>query len=219
MSTAVKVVLWVVGGVGALVLLGVGVLWWGLSGGWDGIRPAAQPDDRDVVDAREAGHEPLAALAHPTAAALAEIGADLGREQVDQCSSGQNNWKIKDGYTLSCSQAWVIGTTTRATSADAAAAEVDAAVRALGWVPASYGELEVYASGANASGRYEHPDDQGAVLAVDVVAPGGADPYVSLGEFGPEYEEGDASPVVDAVSASRSVAVLAVVERTYFEDD
>lgn len=37
-----------------------------------------------MVDAREAGHEQLAALADPTATALAEVGAALGREEVDQ---------------------------------------------------------------------------------------------------------------------------------------
>ncbi len=221
MSTAVKVVLWVLGGVVTLVLLGVGVLWWGLSGGWDGIRPAAQPEDRDVVDAREAGHERLAALADPTATALAEVGEDLGRAEVDQCSPGQNNWKVKDGYTLSCSQAsvtgWeVAGATTRVGTA---ATDVDARLRALGWVPTSYGEMEVRPAGQDAEGRYEHPDDPDAALVVDVAAPGQADPYVSLGRYGPTYEGGDAAPVLDALASSSRVTVLAVVERTYFQDD
>ena len=221
MSTAVKVVLWVLGGAVTLVLIGVGALWWGLSGGWDGVRPAAQPEDRDVVDAREAGHEPLAALADPTAAALAEVGADLGREEVDQCSEGQNNWKIQDGWTLSCSQAsvtgWEVAGSTTA-QVDATATDVDARLRSLGWVPTSYGEMELRATGENAEGRYEHPDDPEATLVVDVAAPGQADPYVSLGRYGPTREEGDAQPVLDALASSSGVTVLAVVERTYFQD-
>ena len=221
MSTAVKVVLWVLGGVVTLVLLGVGVLWWSLSGGWDGIRPAAHPDDRDVVDAREAGHQPLADLADPTAAALAEVGTDLGREEVDQCSAGQNNWKTQDGWTLSCSQASVTGwevAGSTATQLDATATDVDARLRSLGWVPTSYGGMEVFPAGEDAEGRYEHPDDPDATLVVDVAAPGHADPYVSLGRYGPTREEGDAQPVLDALASSSQVTVLAVVERTYFQD-
>ncbi len=221
MSTAVKVVLWVLGGVVTLVLLGVGVLWWSLSGGWDGIRPAAQPEDRRVVDAREAGHEPLAVLADPTATALAEVGVALGRAEVDQCSAGQNNWKTEDGWTLSCSQASVTGweaTGTTTGQVDATATDVDARLRSLGWVPTSYGEMELRPAGQNAEGRYEHPDDPDATLVVDVSAPGQADPYVSLGRYGPTYEEGDAEPVLDALASSSRVTVLAVVERTYFQD-
>ncbi len=223
MSTAVKVVLWVLGGVVTLVLLGVGVLWWGLSGGWDGIRPAAQPDDRDVVDAREAGHEPLAALADPTAAALAEVGTDLGREEVDQCSAGQNNWKIKDGYTLSCSQASVTGweiagaTTARL---DATATDVDAAApRRSGWVPTSYGEMEVLRLRRRTRrAGTSTPTTRTRRSWSTSPHPAAADPYVSLGRYGPTYEDGDAQPVLDALASSSQVTVLAVVERTYFQD-
>ncbi len=42
---------------------------------------------------------------------------------------------------------------------------------------------------------------------IDGVAPGGADPYLSLGDDGPTFSEGDAQSVLDAV------------ERTYFQDD
>ena len=73
-----------------------------------------------------------------------------------------------------------------------AATDVDARLRALGWVPTSYGEMEVRPAGQDAEGRYEHPDDPDAALVVDVAAPGQADPYVSLGRYGPTYEEGDA---------------------------
>lgn len=219
MSTAAKVVSWVVGGVVTAVLLGVGWLWWGLSGGWDGIRPAAQPQDRDVVDAREAGREPLSRLTGPLEEELAASGATLGRAPVDRCSAGQNNWKTKDGWTLSCSQALVLGSSSPASSVQAAATDLDARLRSIGWVPASYGGMDVYGSGENADGRYERPDDPAATLVVAVAAPGGTDPYLWLGRDAPTFEEGDAEPVLEAVGAASGVSVLAVVERTYFEDD
>ena len=78
---------------------------------------------------------------------------------------------------------------------DATATDVDARLRSLGWVPTSFGEMEIRPAGENAEGRYEHPDDPDATLVVDVAAPGRADPYVSLGRYGPTYEEGDAQPV------------------------
>lgn len=214
MSTAAKVVLWVVGSVVTLLLLGAGALWWGLSGGWDGIRPAAQPQDRDVVEAREAGREPLARLAGPVEEELAPGGSGLGTAEVDQCSPGQNNWKTSDGYTLSCSQASVVGATSSGSSVEVVAADVDARLRGLGWAPASYGELEVFASGGNAEGRYERADDPTAVLEVDVVAPGGADPFVSFGRYGPTVVQDDSGEVLEAVSRSPGISVLAVVERT-----
>ena len=219
MSTAVKVVLWVLASVVAVLLLGFGAFVWSFSGGWDGIRPAAEPDDRAVVAAREAGRDPLEALAGPVEQGLATGGSVLGRAEVDQCSTGQNNWKIQDGWTLSCSQATVLGGAAGGTSVQAAAADVDARLQALGWVPASYGQMEQLGGGDHAQGRYEHPDDPAASMVVEVAAPGQATPYVWLGRYAASWDEGDAQPVLDAVEASSAVTVLAVVERTYFQDD
>lgn len=218
MRTALKVVGWVLGSVVLLVLLGAGVLWWNLSGGWDGVRPAAQPDDAEVVAAREAGAEPLAALADPVEQALADGGTAVGRVQVEGCDEGQNNWKVQDGWTLSCTQTSVIGATSAATDVQGAASDVDARVRELGWRPTSYGEMETVGAGENAEGRYEHPDDPGALLVVDVAAPGQERPFVSLGRFGPS-DDPDAQALLDELAASSQVAVLATVERTYFQDD
>ena len=223
MSTAVKVVLWVLGGVVTLVLLGVGVLWWGLSGGWDGIRPAAQPEDRDVVDAREAGHEPLAVLADPTATALAEVGVDLGRAEVDQCSAGQNNWKTKDGYTLSCSQASVTGwEATGATTGaggrhghrrrrPAPVARVGARPRTARWSCAPPGRTPRAGTSTpttptrrswSTSPRPARPTRTSRSAATD-----------------PRTRRATPQPVLDALASSSRVTVLAVVERTYFQDD
>lgn len=218
MSTALKVVAWVLGSVVLLVLLGVGWLTWTLSGGWDGIRPAAQPDDRRVVEAREAGSEPLAVLADPVEDALAEGGGGVGRVEVEGCEEGQNNWKIQDGWTLSCAQASVLAATSAASSVQAAADDVDARLHELGWRPASYGEMETIGTGENAEGRYEHPDDPAAVLVVDVAAPGQDRPYVSLGRFGPS-DSPEAQELLDGLATSSQVAVVATVERTYFQDD
>ncbi len=218
MSTALKVVAWVLGSVVVLVLLGVGAFVWTLSGGWDGIRPVAQPDDADVVAAREAGTEPLAALADPVERALAEGGADVGRVEVEGCDEGQNNWKVQDGWTLSCAQTSVLGATSAASGVQTAASDVDARVRDLGWRPTSYGEMETVGSGENAEGRYEHPDDPGALLVVGVAAPGQDLPFVSLGRFGPS-DDPAAQALLDELAASSQVTVLATVERTYFQDD
>lgn len=219
MSTAVKVVLWVVGSVVTLLLLAAGALWWVLSGGWDGIRPAAQPDDADVVEARDAGHEPLGRLAGPVEEELALAGTPLGPQSVDECAPGQNNWKIEDGFTLQCIQARVLGVETASTSLQGAATDVDATLRSLGWEPASYGEMEVYASGDVAEARYARPDDPDAILVVEVSAPGSASPYLSLGRGVPTWSEGDAQPLLDALAASSRVTVFASVQRTYFQDD
>jgi hypothetical protein len=218
MSTALKVVAWVLGSVVVLVLLGVGALWWSLSGGWDGIRPAAQPDDADVVEAREAGHEPLDRLTDPLETALTDGGTGLGRVEVEGCDEGQNNWKVQDGWTLSCAQASVLGATSAAGSVEQGASEADTAVRALGWAPTSYGEMEPVAGGVRAEGRYEHPDDPDAVLVVEVADPGQAREYLSLRRMN-STDDAPAQPVLDALGASSEVTVLATVERTYFQDD
>lgn len=218
MSTALKVVAWVLGSVVLLVLLGVGALWWGLSGGWDGIRPAARPDDRRVVQAREDGVEPLAALVDPVEDALTAGGAAVGRVEVEGCEEGQNNWKIQDGYTLSCAQASVLAATSATPTVQGTADDVDARLRELGWRPTSYGEMETIGTGENAEGRYEHPDDADALLVVDVAAPGQDRPYVSLGRFGPS-DSPEAQELLDGLASSSQVAVVATVERTYFQDD
>lgn len=219
MSTAVKVVLWVLGSVVTLLLLAAGVLWWGLSGGWDGIRPAAQPEDADVVEAREAGHEPLGRLAGPVEAELVQAGSPLGPQSVDECAPGQNNWKTKDGWTLQCTQARVIGVEAPGGSVAGVSTEIDAELRSLGWKPLSYGEMEVLASGDVAEARYGRSDDPDAELVVEVSAPGAARPYLWLGRGVPTWGEGDAQPLLDDLEASPQVTVLASVQRTYFQDD
>jgi len=202
----------------AVVLLGFGAFVWSFSGGWDGIRPAAQPDDGDVVDAREAGWDPLGRLVGPVEQELAGTGSPLGRAQLDACTTGQNNWKIHDGWTLSCAQATVLGSATPSSTVQEAAADVDARLRTLGWEPLSYGGMELRGTGDHAEALYGHPDDPDASLVVQVAAPGQADPYISLA-YSSDTQSGDAQPVVDAVEGSSAVTVVAVVERTYFQDD
>lgn len=218
MSTGLKVVAWLFGSAMLIVLLAVGWVWWSLSGGWDGIRPAAQPDDRRVVQAREDGAQPLAELADPVEDALAAGGAGAGRAEVEGCRQGQNNWKVTDGYTLSCAQATVLAATSATSTVQGTADDVDARLRELGWRPTSYGEMETVGSGENAEGRYEHPDDPAALLVVDVAAPGQDRPYVSLGRFGPS-DSPEAQDLLDGLASSSQVAVVATVERTYFQDD
>jgi len=112
----------------------------------------------------------------------------------------------------------VLGSAASGSSVQAVATAVDARLQALGWVPGSYGEMELLGAGAHAEGRYEHPDDPDASLVVEVAAPGRATPHVSLGRYAATWGEGDPQPVLDAVEGSSAVTVLAVVERTYFQD-
>lgn len=218
MSTALKVVAWVLGSVVLLVLLGVGALWWGLSGGWDGIRPAARPDDRRVVQAGEDAVAPLAELTDPVEDALAVGGAGVGRVEVEGCEEGQNNWKVQDGYTLSCSRASVLGATSAAATPQLAATDVDERVRSLGWEPTEYGEMERRGASGPLEGRYRHPDAPDAVLVVEVTSPDDVSSYLPLSRVDLTGQE-PAAPVLDALRASSQVAVVATVELTYFEDD
>jgi hypothetical protein len=167
-----------------LALLGVGavVAWvaWGFAGGWDGIRPKAQPDDRAVVVARQAAHAPLDQLTAHVLAGLQRSAAsgrletlETARVRVDGCEEGQNNWKIHSGYTLRCELTDVVSLgLTGAAQPDRGqapasdlrsvpttlAATVDADVRRDGWSEAYAGsglpEAIVRSSGASPEGHY-----------------------------------------------------------------
>lgn len=112
----------------------------------------------------------------------------------------------------------MLGATSAEPDVQAAAADVDTRLRDLGWRPTSYGAMETVGSGENAEGRYEHPDDAEALLVVDVAAPGQEHPYVSLGRFEPS-DDPAAEVLLAELAASPQVAVVATVERTYFQDD
>ena len=94
-----------------VVALGVPVAFaaaviWSLSGGWDGIRPQPEADDRQVVRARKASGAELERL---TAATLPVVGgAELARARTDECEMGQNNWKVHEGYKLRCERSDVV---------------------------------------------------------------------------------------------------------------
>jgi hypothetical protein len=167
-----------------LVLLGVGavVAWvaWGFAGGWDGIRPKAQPNDRAVVAARQAAHAPLDQLTGHVLAGLSRSAAsgrletvEAARVRVDGCEEGQNNWKIHSGYTLRCELTDVVSLRlTDAARPDLGqapapdkrsvlttlAATVDADVRRDGWSEAYAGsglpQAIVRSSGASPEGHY-----------------------------------------------------------------
>jgi hypothetical protein len=170
----------------ALVLVLLGVLafgaWlgWVLSGGWDGLRPKAQPDDRAVVAARQAAHAPLdqltehvlAGLQRPAVSGRLEM-VEAARVRVDGCEEGQNNWKIHSGYTLRCELTDVVSLgLTGAAQPDrgqapasdlpslltALAATVDADVRRDGWTETHAGsglsEAIARSSGASPEGHY-----------------------------------------------------------------
>jgi hypothetical protein len=169
-----------------LLLLTLGVLavgaWagWVVSGGWDGLRPKAQPDGRAVVAARQAAHAPLDQLTAHVLAGLQRSAAsgrletvEAARLRVDGCEEGQNNWKIHSGYTLRCELTDVVSLgLTAAAQADrgqapasdmrslltALAVTLDADVRRDGWTETYAGsglpEAIASSSGASPEGHY-----------------------------------------------------------------
>jgi hypothetical protein len=168
----------------ALVLVLLGVLaigaWlgWVLSGGWDGLRPKAQPDDRAVVAARAQAAAPLDDLTATVLAAMDRLSdtglVEAARIRTDECHEGQNNWKVHSGFTLRCEIADVLAlrldtdipgsagaapTSQRLAPLETAARSMDAELRDEGWTEAYTGSgLHVSRSGsARLTGHYVRP--------------------------------------------------------------
>ncbi|RRD03300.1 hypothetical protein EII34_14640 [Arachnia propionica] len=94
--------------VGAAVLIPLGRVAWEFAGGWDGIRPQAEPTWGTVVTAREEALAALPAQQDELDALITPItGEPRARGTLDGCTKGVNNWKIHHGYTLSCATAAV----------------------------------------------------------------------------------------------------------------
>lgn len=128
-----KVVIGVV--VAVVVLLAVAVVWFlaMLSGGIDDLFSTGgpSPDDKRVVEAREAHAELLATALDEVVSGRAVVAS----ADDASCREGQHNWKIDDPYDLSCSQrriALVEGGDLDAFRADMEA--LDEALVADGWV-------------------------------------------------------------------------------------
>ena len=153
---------------------------WSFSGGWDGIRPQPEADDRRVVRARDASGAELDQL---TASTLGLLGApELARARTDECQVGQNNWKVHEGYKLRCERTDVVVLAAPVNDAAVTAQRVDAQLRAGALVP-SYdgsglwqageegGGLRASGSAVAAEGRYrpaEASSDEGTGISGEV---------------------------------------------------
>lgn len=136
----VKVVLVLVGLVMIAVLAVAALLTWALSGGWDGLRPTASPDDRAVARSRERAGPELDALTERTLTSTGQ-GRVLARLRTDTCTQGQNNWKVRDGYTLRCELSDAVVLAAPDASVTAAGARLQAAATTAGWVVQGTSEL------------------------------------------------------------------------------
>lgn len=155
------------------VLAAVGLLVWAISGGWDGLRGTAQPDDRPVVAARERSRGELDTV---TARAVRSVaGRELARIRFDSCAHGQNNWKVHDGYTLRCELADSVVLAPDAADVTAAAAQIDEALQRDGWRSTGIRNEMTLPNDPNLSylrstrsGHYQQLDDERRQLDVGV---------------------------------------------------
>lgn len=187
------------------------VVAWSFSGGWDGIRPQADGDDRRVVRARERAAAPLD---RSTAGLLPVVGGtELARARTNWCQTGQNNWKIHDGYTLSCELTDVV-VLDLGVPAGADGNRVDAALRGAGYLPVydGAGLGGPGSSSAGLSGSYSGPAGQLEVQLVDGTSD---DP---LPDYGGEVVAGDAAAVRAAVQLGRGQRAVVRVTDQYFRD-
>jgi hypothetical protein len=218
------------------VLAAFGLFVWAFSGGWDGLRPHAEPGDRAVVAARSQARGELTSL---TADVLGDVpGSELARVRFDQCQQGQNNWKIHDGYTLRCELADSVALSPAAGDVTSVSAEIDAGLQHDGWVPSGIRNEMSQGAGQNRSyllatreGRYARSDDERLALTVRVTVRSPTPAYGFL-PYDPAVKvEGDIEAFRRAVEGAaappgstvpgRAPAPRVVVHTTvrYFEDD
>lgn len=191
------------------------VFLWGFSGGWDGIRPGAQADDRRVTRARTASSATLDQLTSRTLSVSG--GQELARVRTDRCEEGQNNWKIHDGFKLRCERTDVLVLTTGETTLAATAAELDARVRSAGWLPVYDGAgLDEHLSAGRAEGSYRRSADDRQTLSLTVVGEGSTDGL--LPTYGDTTVEGDLDVARAALSATGAVRVVVRPTVRYFDD-
>lgn len=194
-----------------------GLLFWSLSGGWDGLRPAAQPTDAKVVAARSAARGPLDTADAEVSAALVPVtGQPAATGSFDGCREGDNNWKIKDGYTLRCQHARVSVTPLPDTSA-ATTSKIERALSDAGYhTKETWDQLDMNDSG-HGEGLYTSTD--GATTARVIIAPKGEPSTTSV--YYPAWDvwhEADFDEVVAVTGAASTPLVTVIVTRTYFED-
>lgn len=212
---------------------------WSFSGGWDGIRPAAEPTDADVVRARD---DSAGAISSEHAATLDEVlvaagGTVLATAQLDTCRKGMNDWKNHDGYTLSCSRtaATAVQLPASATTPEAARA-VEQRLLGAGWQPRSFsrsvrspGAAEVTTALETSSLVPPDGEDEGVGRYLGTGRGTALQVGISTRDLTPIYlpdaafsdwsgASGRATDVEAAFAAGSGVRLVVLNEHTYFED-
>lgn len=198
---------------GAFVLFPVGYFFWQFSGGWDGIRPQAEPTWNTVVAAREKATAALPDQQAELDAMIAPIaGEPLARGTLDGCKRGVNDWKIHHGYTLSCATAVVA---VYPWSEDAAAAhKLAAAITERGYRPeGEHTALDSPNNSGHASGWYTSDN---AEMRIDIHPP--HDPTDIIYPGDDAYSDDDTQAVDAAIRRYYHSFLVVVISRTYFED-
>ncbi|MDO5068201.1 MAG: hypothetical protein Q4D96_13045 [Propionibacteriaceae bacterium] len=197
-----------------LFLAPLGYTAWQFGGGWDGMRPEADPMSPPVVAAREEAVAALPAQQDELDALITPItGAPLARGTLDGCTRGQNSWKIHDGYTLSCATTAV---TVYPWPSDAAAFhKLTAALADHGYQPKSKDSaLKNPGTSGTADGRYSSAITE---LYLKIHPPNRALSHVV-------YPGSDAHRVEDMYDVNTvflrppQAILITVFSRLYFED-
>jgi hypothetical protein len=203
----------------AVPLVAGGIFLWSFSGGWDGIRPKAQPTDGTVVSAREASADRTRS---DHEAAVRQViattgGTSIAATEVDTCREGMNDWKNHDGYTLSCSRTAATAIQLPPTAAfDVVVQEVDDAVTEQGWRPTE--SIPRTNDGFEAVRRYRG-DAPDASLSIGVSTRDVTPIYLPDPVFADWSDgRGDSADVETAFESGTGVRLLVVSEITYFED-
>ena len=198
---------------GALILIPMGYFIWAFAGGWDGIRPQADPTWGNVVAAREEAVAELPAHQDELDALITPItGEPLARGTLDGCERGVNNWKIHHGYTLSCATA-VVAVYPWPSDADAFHALV-AAIEEFGYRPVGeHSALRLPEQAWGSSGWYASDD---AEMRIDIHPP--HDPTDIIYPGDDAYSDDDTQAVDAAIRSYYHPFLVVVISRIYFED-
>ncbi|MDO5084040.1 MAG: hypothetical protein Q4D89_11670 [Arachnia propionica] len=200
--------------VGAAVLIPLAYVAWEFGGGWDGMRPEVDPMSSPVVTAREEALAALPAQQDELDALITPItGEPRARGTADGCDRGQNNWKVHDGYTLSCATAAV---TVYSWPSDAAAFhQLTAALAEHGYQPETeHSALESPHHTGAANGRYSSGNTE---LHLEIHPPGRSLPSLY-------HLRSDAHSVEDMYDVNtvflrpEETILIVTLSRIYFED-
>lgn len=209
-----------IAGLVVLGLLGLlALLVWGLSGGWDGLRPQAGPDDGRVVSARRGAGSELDDLAARTAATAG--GQPVASVRFDRCAKGQNNFKVRDGYTLRCELTEAVVRRSDGGDVTVTAASLDAALRAAGWSAVAAREMTLRDPQRSVlqqtrSGSYDR--GRSRQLLEVVVTSRASSPFVPPLPSGPGVTiTGDVAGYRQALDAE-GLKVVTLTTVRYFED-